>query len=190
LIVGSTDWLAQRLLDQRVVTLAGELDDETVNRTVGELALLDATGDEPVQLRLSGVTADLDTALPLVDAIDLMGAPVHATCLGRLGGAAVAILAVADVRAAGAHVTVHLTEPRQPHVPPGGRVDAVAEEYARQLRRLQERLAEACGRPVDRIAEDMRAHLVLDADEARAYGLLDTADPSVPRRTTTVRDTP
>jgi ATP-dependent Clp protease protease subunit len=178
LVVGSPDWLAERLLEQRVVTLAGELDDDTVNRTVAELALLDATGDEPVQLRLSGVTADLDAALPIIDAMDLMGAPVHATCLGRLGGVAVAILAVADVRRAGAHVTVHLTEPRQPRVLPGSRVDAAAAEYARQLRRLQERLAAACGRPVGQIAEDMRAHTVLGAEEARAYGLVDGTDPA------------
>ena len=53
-MVAAADWLAQRLLDQRVVALAGELDAETVNRTVAALGLLDATGDEPVRLRLSG----------------------------------------------------------------------------------------------------------------------------------------
>jgi ATP-dependent Clp protease protease subunit len=87
LVVGAPDWLAQRLLDQRVIALAGELDPETVDRTVAELGLLDASGDAPVSLRLSGVSADLDSALTLIDALDLMGAPVHATCLGTLAAA-------------------------------------------------------------------------------------------------------
>lgn len=169
-VLGATDWLAERLLEQRVVALSGELDAATVNRTVAELALLDASGDQPVQLRLSGVTADLDLSLTLVDALDLMGAPVHATALGTITGAAVAVLAVADSRTAGPHLLVHLREPRGVT---GLHVEAEAAEHARRLRRLQERLAEACGRPVEEVAADMRTGRLLDAAEARDYGLVD-----------------
>ena len=173
LVVGGGDWLAERLLDQRVVTLSGELDTDAVNRAVAELALLDATGDDPVRLRLSGVGADLEGALTLVDALDLVGIPVHATSLGTLSGPAVAVLAVADRRVAGAHAMVRLCEPRAPRGVPGREVEAWAAEHARQLRRLQERLAAACGRSVDEVAADMRAGRLLDAEEARAYGLVD-----------------
>jgi len=178
LVVGGSDWLAERLLAQRVVALAGELDTEAVNRTVAALALLDAEGDDPVRLRLSGVSADLDTALPIVDALDLMGVPVHATCVGTLTGAAVAILAVADHRTAGAHAILQLTEPRTPHGIPGREVEVRAAEHAARLRGLQERLAEACGRPVEEIAADMRSGRLLTAAEARDYGLVDDAEPS------------
>jgi ATP-dependent Clp protease, protease subunit len=173
LVVGGGDWLAERLFDQRVVTLSGELDTDAVNRAVAELALLDATGNDPVRLRLSGVGADLEGALTLVDALDLVGVPVHATSLGTLSGPAVAVLAVADRRVAGAHAMVRLCEPRAPHGVPGHEVEAWAAEHARQLRRLQERLAAACGRSVDEVAADMRAGRLLDAEEARAYGLVD-----------------
>ena len=173
LVVGGGDWLAERLFDQRVVTLSGELDTDAVNRAVAELALLDATGNDPVRLRLSGVGADLEGALTLVDALDLVGVPVHATSLGTLSGPAVAVLAVADRRVAGAHAMVRLCEPRAPRGVPGHEVEAWAAEHARQLRRLQERLAAACGRSVDEVAGDMRAGRLLDAEEARAYGLVD-----------------
>jgi ATP-dependent Clp protease, protease subunit len=173
LVVGGGDWLAERLFDQRVVTLSGELDTDAVNRAVAELALLDATGNDPVRLRLSGVGVDLEGALTLVDALDLVGVPVHATSLGTLSGPAVAVLAVADRRVAGAHAMVRLCEPRAPRGVPGYEVEAWAAEHARQLRRLQERLAAACGRPVDEVAADMRAGRLLDAEEARAYGLVD-----------------
>lgn len=176
-VIGESDWLAQRLLDQRVVALSGELDDEAVNHAVAELGLLDATGDTPVNLRLSGVSADLGATLTLVDALDLMGAPVHATSLGTLSGPAVALLAVADRRAAGRHATVQLCESRSPHGIPGRELEAFAAEHARQLRRLQERIAEACHRPADEIAADMRAGKLLTAEEAQAYGLIDSAGP-------------
>ena len=176
-VVEAGDWLAERLLEQRVVALAGELDADTVNRAVAELALLDSSGDDPVQLRLSGVSADVEGALTLVDALDLMGAPVHATCLGALRGAAVVVPAVCDRRAAGANAVFQLAEPRAPRRALGGDVETLAAEHARQLRRLQERMAEACGRPVDEIAADMRARKLLTADEARRYGLVDVVGP-------------
>jgi ATP-dependent Clp protease, protease subunit len=49
-------WLAERLVERRVLALAGELDLDAANRMVAELALLDASGDEPVTLRLSGLS--------------------------------------------------------------------------------------------------------------------------------------
>jgi ATP-dependent Clp protease protease subunit len=178
MVVGVHDWLGERLLDQRVVALAGELDDETVNRAVAALALLDADGDDPVRLRLSGLTADIGAALTLVDALDLMGVLVHATALGALVGPAVAILAVADHRVAGPHATLQLREPRAGHALHGRDVEAWAAERARQLHRLHERLAEACGRPVEEIAADMAAGRVLGAREAKDYGLVDVAEPT------------
>ncbi|TFV91791.1 ATP-dependent Clp protease proteolytic subunit [Blastococcus sp. CT_GayMR20] len=177
MVVGDRDWLGERLLERRVVALAGDLDDDAVNRAIAALALLDATGDDPVGLRLSGVSAELDTVLPLVDALDLMGAPVHATALGRLTGPAVALLAVADHRVAGAHAVFHLCEPRSPHGIPGREVEALAAERAARLRSFTERLAEACRRAVEEVAADMRAGRLLDAAEARDYGLADATEP-------------
>jgi ATP-dependent Clp protease protease subunit len=46
-------------------------------------------------------------------------------------------------------------------------------EHARQLRRLQERLAEATGRDADRIAADMGTGRLLSTEETREYGLVD-----------------
>jgi ATP-dependent Clp protease protease subunit len=176
-VLGEGDRLAERLLERRLVALAGELDAAAVNRAVAELALLDATGDDPVRVQLSGVRAELDAVLTLVDALDLVGAPVHVTGLGTLSGAAVALLAVGDVRIAAPHSTVRLSEPRSPQAPAGRGVETAAAVHARDLRHLQERLAEACGQPVDRVAADMRAGRLLTAAEAVAYGLADATRP-------------
>ncbi|OLL16204.1 hypothetical protein BKE56_022545 [Rhodococcus sp. M8] len=42
-----------------------------------------------------------------------------------------------------------------------------------QLRALQQHLADVCRRPVEEIAENMRAHRILTAEQARDYGLID-----------------
>jgi ATP-dependent Clp protease protease subunit len=41
------------------------------------------------------------------------------------------------------------------------------------VRRLQERIAEACGRDVEQVAAEMRTGRLLTAAEARDYGLAD-----------------
>lgn len=168
------DWLTERLVGRRLLALAGELDRDAANRVVSELALLDASGDEPVTLRLTGLSADLDSALTVVDALDMMGVEVHATCLGTITGAAVAILAVADRRVAGPHATVELREPRARYHVAESDLAAHAERHQRQLRGLQERIAAACHRPVDTVIEDIRAGRLLTAEQARVYGLIDT----------------
>jgi ATP-dependent Clp protease, protease subunit len=167
------DWLGERMAAQRVVMLSGVVDRETANRAVATLALCDATGDDPVLLHLIDVSAELDVALMLVDALDLVGAPVHASTLGLLDGAAVAILAVADRRIAGRNASVQLREPPPPRGFAARELETHAEHHRRRLRRLQERIAAACGQPVEAVAADMRAGRLLDVDAARVYGLLD-----------------
>jgi len=167
------DWLGERLLDQRVVSLAGPLDAEAANRAAASLALLDTSGDDPVELRLCDVDTDLDIALTLVDTLDLMGVPVHATCLGEVVGPAIAILAVADYRTAARHATLHLREPRPRWSGHAGDIATHAEHHQRRLRLLQERIVRACRRSVDAVAADMRTGRILTAEEAHGYGLVD-----------------
>lgn len=182
LVDSHPEWLSERLLDRRMVSLAGPLDAEAANRAVASLALLDASGDDPVELRLCDVDADLDVALTVVDTLDLMGVPVHATCLGKLTGLAIAILAVADRRTAARHATLHLREPRTQCSGHAGDVATHAEHHQRRLRLLQERVARACRRPTDAVAADMRAGRILTAEEAQGYGLVDAVAAGPSRR--------
>lgn len=167
-------WLDERLLEHRRVALSGVLDREASSQVAAALAHLDASGEEPVMLWLSSLSADLDAAFTLVDTLEQMRAPVHATCVGTLTGAAIAVLAVADQRRAGPNTILHMCDP-----PPSG-VDAAldlpvyAQQHTHQLKRLHECIAAVCRRDVDAIAHDMQDGRLLDAEQARAYGLVDS----------------
>jgi ATP-dependent Clp protease, protease subunit len=181
-----SDWLGERLLDRRIVSLAGPLGPEATNQAVASLALLDASGDDPIQLRLYDPRPDtdgeLDIVLTLLDTIDLLGVPLHATCLGGLTGTVVTLLAVADHRTAGANSVVTLREPRIQLHGSAAEVSTQAEQQRRQLRHIQQRIADACKRPLDTVIDDMRAGRVLTADQARDYGLIDAVSaPTVTR---------
>jgi ATP-dependent Clp protease protease subunit len=179
--------LNERLLDHRIVSLAGPLGPEATNQAVASLALLDASGDDPIQLRLHDprpdASGELDTVLTLLDTIDLISVPLYATCLGGLTGTVVTLLAVADHRTAGTNAVVTLREPRTQLHGTATDVSTQAEHHRRQLRQIQQRIADACHRPVDAVAEDMRAGRVLTAEQAREYGLVDTVtSPAHPPR--------
>ena len=136
------------------------------------IMLLDATGDDPIDLRLMCPGGDLDAALAVADTIDLLGVDVRACAAGVVGGPALAPFVAGTTRVACPQATFVL---RDPELSASGRAEDVALTVVRhrqQLDALHSRLAAACGRPAERLAEDMRTGLVLSAEEALQYGLV------------------
>ena len=162
-----------RLLERRIVLVSGRLDEGVAGLAAAQLMLLDASGDEPVELRLSCPDGDLDACVALADTVELAGVTVRAVCSGRVGGPALAPLAAADRRVAHPHCLFVL---RDPAVQLQGRADEVAtsaSSHQRQLDGLHARLAETTGQPLDRVVADMRKGVTLNAEEALTYGLVE-----------------
>ncbi|HUI04964.1 MAG TPA: ATP-dependent Clp protease proteolytic subunit [Acidimicrobiales bacterium] len=162
-----------RLFDQRVVFLWGELDDAAAGQLAAELMTLDATGDEPVQLHIDSPGGTLEAAFCLIDVIDLLGVDLVATCVGQAVGPALGPLAVAHRRQATPHARLRLAEPVASMTGHPRDLDTWAAHHRAQVGRFAERLAAAVGRPVDAVADDLAAGRYLDAQEALDYGLID-----------------
>ena len=162
-----------RLFDRRTVFVTGELDDVAAAHAAAELMTLDGTGDDAVQLQLDSPGGTLEAALTLMDVIDLLGVPVRATCVGRVAGAAAGVLAVADRRIAMPHARLRLCEPRVSFEGRAADIASWADHHHRQLGNFCERLAGAMRRPIEKVADDLRAGRWLDADEALRIGLVD-----------------
>ena len=170
------DWshsLAQRLFEPRVVVLTGRLDDMTANRVSAELMTLDAQGDDAVTLRIDCADGSLALALTLMDVIELLGAQVHALCMGQVGGAAVGVLSVCHHRASMPSTRFSLREPTTHMEATAREVEQWARLRAEERRRFTERVAAAAGRPVDSVAELFDAGVFMSAPEALDYGLID-----------------
>ncbi|GIF05835.1 ATP-dependent Clp protease proteolytic subunit [Actinoplanes siamensis] len=167
-------WLEERLFDQRIVMLRGQLTSEVATGISAALLTLDAAGQAPIQLHVACPGGDLSAALAVVDVMDALVSPVHSLVTSEAGGAALAVLAAADRRAAYRHARFKLTEPRAAGVT--GTADEVAAAAGQHLRELEEvvvRLAEVTGKPRSRVEDDLSAGRALSAAEALDYGLLD-----------------
>ncbi|MGC9667715.1 ATP-dependent Clp protease proteolytic subunit [Planosporangium sp. 12N6] len=179
---GVAPWLEERMFSQRIVLIQGPVVDHVANRVAATLLTLDALGTEPVRLHLNTPEGDLSAVFALVDALEVMRAPVHATAIGEVGGAAVGVYLAARRRLAYPHARFRLVEPDADGV--NGTADQVAAAAGRYLRALEDlvvRVAAVTGQPRSRVEDDFAAGRLMDATEAREYGLVDELVPPAPR---------
>jgi ATP-dependent Clp protease protease subunit len=176
-------FLEAQLLDRRLVRIWGPLDDYAVSRACAEMMALDATGDSAVQLYIGSSGGPVHAALTLIDTMDLLGVPVHVTCLGRVEGAAVGVVAAGVRRVAAPHAQFYLTEPEVTASGNASQLAAWAEHHRVQLNRFVGRLAEATRRPAEHVEADLSLGRWLDADQALSYGLVDEVWSPPGRRT-------
>jgi ATP-dependent Clp protease, protease subunit len=166
-----------RLAEHGIVLLSGFLDAAAAQRAAATLMLLDAEHDGPVRLHLGCPDGDLDGALLLAETVDLLTLDTTALVTGVVGGPVLAVLAAAGRREAHPHALLRLREPTGTAAGRADRLAADAEQHARQVGQLLDRLAAATGRDPDEIAADLRSGRLLSAQQAVDYGLLDAVLP-------------
>jgi ATP-dependent Clp protease, protease subunit len=166
-------WLREKLFERRIVLVTGWLGADLAAETAAALMILDATGDEPIELHLDSPDGTLESAFVLIDTLDLLHSTLRAHCRGQVGGPAIGVAAATDHRSASPHTRFRLFQPTAQF---SGTPDGIASHSRQQqelLWRFHARLAQLTGRPAEEIAEDMRRGRYLDAREALDYGLLD-----------------
>ena len=178
-----TDWFQDRRLRDRVVLLNGEIDDERATIVSTELMALDAAGDEAITLLVDAGGGTLASGLMLIDVVDLLGVPVHARCTGRADGLALGIVAVAHRRSATPHARFRWGVPEASFSGRAADLERRAREHAAQVEVYVRRVAEATGRPFERVEADVERREWLDADAAHAAGIVDEIERPRPRAT-------
>jgi len=168
-----------RLLRERVVFLSGELDDAGGNAIVAQLLLLEA--EDPrrdISLYINSPGGSPTAMFAIYDAMQALEPDVATWCLGQAASAGATLLAsgVAGKRHAlpNARILLH-----QPHGGLQGTSEDIrihAAEFARTRRRQEEILAEHTGQPLERIVADLDRDFILEAEEAKAYGVVDHVD--------------
>ncbi|MEV6931078.1 ATP-dependent Clp protease proteolytic subunit [Dactylosporangium sp. NPDC051485] len=166
-------WLDEQLFGRRMVFLRGPIEPEMASRAAATLLALDASGAEPISVHMSAEQGILAAVWTLVDAIDTLQAPVHATAVGEVSSAALGVFCAAEQRHAFAHARFRLAEPKVSS--PGGTADQVVAEAGRYLRDLEDlilRIAAATGQSRSRVEDDLQSGRMLSAEDAIEYGLI------------------
>ncbi|MGW2473324.1 ATP-dependent Clp protease proteolytic subunit [Streptomyces sp. NPDC001665] len=167
-----------KLLADRIVFLGTALDETAANDLVAQLMYLEHDApDRPVSLYINSPGGSFGAMTTLYDTMNFLSCEVETYCLGRAGaGAAVLLAAGAPGRRhmlPGAKVVVSQPALDEPLQGQPSDLEIEARELARMRATMTGMLARHTGRSAEQVAEDTERDLVLDAEGALAYGLVD-----------------
>ncbi len=164
------------LLAERVIYLGTPLDADVANALVAQLLHLDAQGeDRDIQLYINCEGGDPSAMLAVYDTMQFIRSDVATFCVGQAIAVGAVLLAAgaAGKRAALPHARVILHQPAAQGR--GAIPDLIlqADEIVRVRSDLERILVEHSGQDLERLRADTDRDLVLTADGAREYGLVD-----------------
>jgi ATP-dependent Clp protease protease subunit len=168
--------LASRLLLDRVIYLGTEIDNTCANSIVQQFLCLQLDdAKKPITLYINSPGGSIVDGMAIYDTIQRMPCPVHAVVAGMAASMGAVILSgcTKGERAILPHGEVLL------HQPLGGArgqatdVEISANRILKMKRRLLQILAKNTGHPYEKLVEDCDRDYWLDAEEAKAYGIID-----------------
>lgn len=168
------DVIEKALFQARVVMLTGEVNDVQARRVTERLFALAADNANPITFVISSPGGHVESGDMIHDVIKFINAPVRMLGTGWVASAGALIYAAAERenRYCLPNTRFLLHEPR-------GGVGGMASDVeiqAREILRMRERLntifANATGQPLDKIKRDVDRDYWMQAEEAKAYGLV------------------
>ncbi len=167
-----------RLLRDRIVFLAGNVDDDIANLIIAQMLFLsneDAKTD--VQFYINSPGGSVTAGLAVYDTMQFLRCDVATTCIGLAASMGAWLLAsgTKGKRCALPNARIMLHQPLIGGVMEGTATDLSieAKEMIRLRQRMYEIMAKHTGQSVEKIHKDCDRNLWLEADEAVAYGVVD-----------------
>lgn len=166
-----------RLLADRIIYLGTGIDDGVANAVIAQLIHLESDHpDQPIQLYLNSPGGSIPATLAVYDAMQYVRPPVHTTCVGQAAATAAVLLAggAAGSRSILPHGRVVIHAPAAEGR--GAIPDLIleADEVERVRTMLEEILAWHTGRSPGQVREDTERDLILTAQGAVDYGVVDS----------------
>ncbi len=165
-----------RLLKERIVFLADEVNVTTAGLVVAQMLFLEAEDPEKdIHFYIDSPGGSVTDGLAIYDTMQYIKCDVSTICIGMAASMGAFLLA-------GGQKGKRLILPNAEvmiHQPSGGtrgqatEIQIAAEHILRTKKKLNEMLAANTGQPIEKVAEDTERDNWMSAEEALAYGLVD-----------------
>ena len=165
-----------RLLKERVIFLVGGVDDYVANVIVAQLLFLEADNPEKdISLYINSPGGIVTAGLAIYDTMRFIKPDVSTICVGQAASMGSFLLAAGTTGKRyilpNSRVMIHQ---------PSGGTQGQASDIAIQAKeilylreRLNQELAANTGQPIEKIALDVERDYFMNAEEAKAYGVVD-----------------
>ena len=165
-----------RLLRERIIFLVGPVNDQTANLVVAQLLFLESENpDKDVFLYISSPGGSVSAGMAIFDTMNFIKPDVSTLCTGMAASMGAFLLAAGEK---GKRVALPNSKIMIHQVLGGAQGQATdIEIHAKDILKtkavMNRILAEKTGQPIDKVERDTERDYFLDAEEAKAYGLVD-----------------
>ncbi len=165
-----------RLLKERIIFLAGPIDDHVANLVIAQLLFLaNEDSKKDIQLYINSPGGSVTAGLAVLDTMQFIKPDVSTICVGMAASMASHLLAAGAkgkrYALPNAEVMIH-----QPHGGFEGQatdIEITAKQILKLRHRLNEIFAKNTGQKLAQIEKDMDRDFFMDSAEAKKYGIID-----------------
>ena len=165
-----------RLLNDRIVFLADEVNDVTASLVVAQLLFLESQDpDKDISLYINSPGGSITAGMAIYDTMNYIKCDVSTICIGMAASMGAFLLAsgTPGKRLALPNSEIMIHQPLGGMQGQAADIKIHADRIIRIRQTLNEILAKETGKSVEQIAKDTDRDNFLSAEEAREYGLID-----------------
>ena len=165
-----------RLLKERIIFLAGPIEDHTANLVIAQLLFLESEDPKKdIQLYINSPGGSVTAALAMLDTMNHIKPDVATVCVGLAASAAAIILAAGHKgkRYALPNAEVMIHQPWGGAQGQATDIEITAKHIIATRARLNKILAKATGQDLDKVEKDVERDYFMSAEEAKKYGIVD-----------------
>ena len=165
-----------RLLKERIVFLAGPINDVLANLVIAQMLFL-ASQDpkKDIQLYINTPGGSVTAGLAIYDTMQYVKCPIATICFGLAGSMGAVLLASGEKgkRFALPNAEILLHQVAGGATGPAAEIEITARQIIKIKNKLNKILAKHTGQQLAKIEKDTDRDFYLSADEAKAYGVID-----------------
>jgi len=165
-----------RLLKERIIFLGTPIDDTVANLVMAQMLHLESEdADKDISLYINSPGGEITGLFTIYDTMQFIKPEIATYCMGQAASAAAVILAAGTKgkRHALPHARILI---HQPYSGAGGQasdIEIQAKEINRMRELLEQVLSHHTGQSLEKIRKDTDRDFIMNADEARDYGIID-----------------
>ena len=165
-----------RLLRERVIFMVGPVNDQTANLVVAQLLFLESENpDKDISLYINSPGGSVSAGMAIYDTMNFIKPAVSTLCTGMAASMGAFLLAAGEKgkRFALPNSKIMIHQPLGGMQGQATDIEIHARDILKTKGTLNKILAERTGQPLEKIERDTDRDYFLEAEEAKAYGLVD-----------------
>ncbi|MHB8669177.1 MAG: ATP-dependent Clp endopeptidase proteolytic subunit ClpP [Acidimicrobiales bacterium] len=165
-----------RLLKERIIFLGTPIDDTVSNLVMAQLLHLESEDpDKDINIYINSPGGEITGLFAIYDTMQYIKPDVTTICMGQAASAAAVLLAAGTKgkRFALPHARILIHQPYGGAAGQAADIEIQAKEIVRMRQLLEHILSHHTGQPEEKVGRDTDRDFIMNADEAREYGIID-----------------